>query len=193
MLNRARIYRSERRRARRLRYDDEGLYEPDLQVYTCEAIRGGWWLLAASRSRPTLNVVSECYSGYPDCVSSDVLMEEVMSFLERVAKTQRGKPEAKETADPWMEEQCQAVMEYMTAREWPDGEERETSTLLLFVEDGVFKACLNDRENERGLWATSETLRGSIEALEARLRGGKADWRAWSGSSRNKRGKKGGK
>jgi hypothetical protein len=70
-----------------------------------------------------------------------------------------------------------AVMEYLFLDHWEDGASRETSTLLVFVEDGRVKACLNDRQEERSLWVSSTSFLGALAALEDALRSGGADWR----------------
>jgi hypothetical protein len=57
------------------------------------------------------------------------------------------------------------------------GQGRVTSTLILMAEDGVFKACLSDRETEQVLWASSPTWSGLWEALEASLSSGTGVWR----------------
>lgn len=74
-----------------------------------------------------------------------------------------------------------ALMEYLTSATWPEGDARETSTLLVFVEEGRFKGVLNDREQARSLWASSPSLAGLLEALEGMLASGSAEWREQRG------------
>jgi len=66
---------------------------------------------------------------------------------------------------------------YLADATWSDGSARSTSTLTLFVEDGLVKLCLNDRELKRTCWSTGGTLEASAEALESRLAADNADWR----------------
>jgi len=73
------------------------------------------------------------------------------------------------------------VCEWLTASHYDDGELRETSTLGLFVDCGVLKLCLNDRDQFRTLYVTSDSLEGALLALEAALRGSTPDWRPWKG------------
>lgn len=72
---------------------------------------------------------------------------------------------------------CPAVVEYLTAAAWPDGEVRETSTLLMFAEEGGLKLCLSDRAQGRTLWRSGESIESCVKALEEALKGGQADWR----------------
>lgn len=60
---------------------------------------------------------------------------------------------------------------------WPDGEARQRSTLVVFVEDGTFKACLSDKDSGTSLWASCKSFDDLLEALEARLTDDRPDWR----------------
>jgi len=72
------------------------------------------------------------------------------------------------------------VHEFLTCDKWDDGKSRVTGSLSLFIEQGVWKACLNDRDTEASLYVTGETTLACMKALEGRLDGTKeADWRAW--------------
>jgi len=78
------------------------------------------------------------------------------------------------------------VCEWLTSAHYDDGELRETSTIGLFVDCGVLKLCLNDRDLCRTLYVTSDSLEGALEALEKALRGGTPDWRPWKGKKPRK-------
>jgi len=79
--------------------------------------------------------------------------------------------------DPVMEEMFPALAEYLTAVAIGEDRQRKTATLLLFAEDGVFKICLNDRQEALSAWASGPTVQEAIEALEASLEAGEAAWR----------------
>lgn len=79
--------------------------------------------------------------------------------------------------DVSMRKESPALFEYLTSTVFEDGSARQTSTLLVFVDGSDFKACLNDRENDRSLWATGDTLEGCLGTLEALLCDAKAPWR----------------
>lgn len=100
-----------------------------------------------------------------------------MSFLHKVDRV-RQEVESRVGVGPsqWMETH-QALAEYLTCAEWPDGEARQTSTLLIFCEAGEVKVCLNDREQGRSLWATGSCLEAAFLALESRCQDEKAEWR----------------
>jgi len=78
------------------------------------------------------------------------------------------------------------VSDYLTMTKWDDGTARTPSTVTLFVEGGVLKAALNDREMKRSLYVTSMSLEGAIGLLEEALATDTADWRLWSGGSKKK-------
>lgn len=69
------------------------------------------------------------------------------------------------------------VAHFLGSDAWPDGEVRERSSLVIFVEDSVFKACLSEKNLQATLWATSATFAGLLEALEDRLTADAPDWR----------------
>lgn len=71
---------------------------------------------------------------------------------------------------PWL-------FEYMNTTAWDDGTARETATLMLLVEDGWLKACLNDRAGGRSLWVTGSALVEVLGSLEGHLAAGTGDWR----------------
>lgn len=70
-----------------------------------------------------------------------------------------------------------ALYEYLTLDVWDDGSARQTATLLTFCEGSVWKGCLNDRAQERSLWASAVTYDGLLSELDTRLVNGSAEWR----------------
>lgn len=104
--------------------------------------------------------------------------EEMGRYLKKVAAEngeakKRSLAKDKETAEAWP-----ALFEWMTTEAWEDGTVRETSTLLVFVEDGLWKCCFSDRDGSRRLWVSGGTLATMLGALDASLRTGEGDWRA---------------
>ena len=51
------------------------------------------------------------------------------------------------------------------------------STLLLFVEDGLCKLCLSDRDNDMVCFRGARTFLEALEGLERALQAGEAEWR----------------
>jgi hypothetical protein len=79
------------------------------------------------------------------------------------------------------------LWEYLSLASWDDGSARVTSSLLLFVEDGLCKLCLNDRALERTGWASGVTLEAALSAMDASLADGRMEWRkarAFTGGKR---------
>lgn len=70
-----------------------------------------------------------------------------------------------------------ALWEYLTLRQHDDGAPRETSTMLVFVEGGQWKCCVNDRDAGMSAFVSASTFEGLMKAVEEALKQGKADWR----------------
>lgn len=70
-----------------------------------------------------------------------------------------------------------AIVEYLTEDKWPDGSSRELATLLIFVEGGCWKCCLNDKARQMTGWASAGGMVSLLEALEGLLAKGGMDWR----------------
>jgi hypothetical protein len=51
-------------------------------------------------------------------------------------------------------------------------------TLLLFVEAGRLKGCLNDRDMARSVFVSAESLEGLLDAMETGLADETLEWRA---------------
>lgn len=83
-----------------------------------------------------------------------------------------------EAADKDLEKRCPILHGFLTTREsGVKGVFRETASLTIFTEDGLFKACLSDRESGSTLWHSASTLQGTIEGLEASLGKDEPGWR----------------
>lgn len=81
------------------------------------------------------------------------------------------------------------LREMLVETRFPDGSPRLTSTLLLFVEDGIVKVCLHDRDQGQTAWASGVSVGDCLEALEGGLQADTLSWKA----SWKKTGGKGGK
>jgi hypothetical protein len=71
-----------------------------------------------------------------------------------------------------------SLYEFLTATSYDDKSERQLPTLLLFGEDGMWKCCLNDRDQSRMLWVSGASLSALFASLDAAIGGGCAEWRA---------------
>lgn len=70
-----------------------------------------------------------------------------------------------------------ALHAYLTSLEGPDGEVRRPASLTVFFEEGMCKGVLNDRAEERSLWASSDSLAGLLAAMDGLLQGVCPPWR----------------
>lgn len=84
-------------------------------------------------------------------------------------------PTGQEDAD--LRENFPALYEFLTVTRWEDGGERQVATLLVFVEDGSWRVCLNDREQARTAWSAGQSLWVAVQELECGLASGTQSWR----------------
>lgn len=106
----------------------------------------------------------------------------LMAFLKKREAVERKRSDlAAERAGEWAKAHP-ALWEYLVSEEYPDGAPRERSMLCVFVENGLFKAALQDRDQQQSLWAAGEALESVLEALEAKcVSGDPSEWRAMGG------------
>jgi hypothetical protein len=70
-----------------------------------------------------------------------------------------------------------AIMLLLTATVDDDGKPRQTATLTIVCEDGLFKGGLRDRDANASLWRSGATLKALFTSLESQLQSGAAEWR----------------
>ena len=75
---------------------------------------------------------------------------------------------------------------FLTDTTYDDRSPRTTATLLIFVENGVLRCCVNDRDNNRSVFFTCEEVAGLFMAAENALCSGSADWRTRGGYQNNR-------
>lgn len=95
----------------------------------------------------------------------------------RVASGEPRRTPGQASEDAWMAP-FPGIWEMLTAGAFADGEARKGATLLLFVDEGVVKACLNDREQGMTAWASGAGLSDCLTALEEGLQGDTLVWRS---------------
>jgi len=100
-----------------------------------------------------------------------------MSFLEKLRESKALGNKGAALVDEKFTKSFPALSEYMTSVTYPDGQERTPCSLTIFCEEGVFKACLSERDLEMSLWGTGETFQDCLKTLEERLKGPAPDWR----------------
>lgn len=69
------------------------------------------------------------------------------------------------------------LWDHLSQRKWEDGSPRQTSSVMIFEQDGVLKAMLRDKDAGLCLWVASKSLYGVLAALEAGLSDPEAEWR----------------
>ena len=110
-------------------------------------------------------------------------------FVKRAEQARDAAKTGERASDAAFRARYPALYEWLSLDQYDDGQPRETATLLVFLDDGAFKVCLNDRDQGRSLWATGGSFDASLQALEAFLATGEGDWRS-SGQGRQKKGRK---
>jgi len=115
-----------------------------------------------------------------------------MSGLQRRAAPGRPEAAAVDGMLPIHDEQWvkkfPTLAEFISRVLWEPGQPREKGSVFLFFEDGVFKACLNDKDSSQVAFTSSLTFAGLWEALEKGLAKNTLDWRL-STQGKAKRGK----
>ena len=86
-------------------------------------------------------------------------------------------PEEPSARDETASKDLPALVEWLTARKWEDGQKRETGTIMLLAEDGVWKAWLHDRDGKRSCWLSAGSLFDLAMRVDEVLRAGAGDWR----------------
>jgi len=83
------------------------------------------------------------------------------------------------------------LWEFLTLTEWEEDVPRERGTLLFFVEDGLMKGCLNDKDSGYIAFLSGGSLEDLLEGLEAGLAEESLEWRmsrAAKGATKKKKG-----
>ena len=99
------------------------------------------------------------------------------SFKKKGARKSGGSDKAWSAKGDTLLSSRKLLCEYLSVSAFDDGQPRETSTLMLFVEDGFLKACLSDREEGCVAFFSGDSLEGLLESVEGALQDGSADWR----------------
>ena len=101
----------------------------------------------------------------------------VMSFLRRSTGGAPPVTSGDTASMDWCRDRWPALFEHLTATRWDNGEERQTSSLSVFMDSGVLKACLNDKAESRVAFVASASFEGLLDALDEGIQNGSLDWR----------------
>lgn len=103
-----------------------------------------------------------------------------MSVLrKRVSRADGSPPHGGLAEDSASRKRYPGLCEFLGTDVYPDGESRELGSLTIYLGEGKWKGCLNDRDQEASLHATGETPEAVLAALEKLLHKEDADWRPW--------------
>ena len=69
------------------------------------------------------------------------------------------------------------LLAFMCQQHWEDGSSRQTGTMMLFTESGVWKCWLHDRDASQGCFLSSSTLEGVLKKANEIAGGAGGDWR----------------
>lgn len=70
------------------------------------------------------------------------------------------------------------LTDHLVGTRYEDGSSRVTSTLLIFCDSSVLRVCLNDRDNNRSVFFTGETVEVALTAAENALAENSVEWRS---------------
>lgn len=79
-----------------------------------------------------------------------------------------------------------SLADYLTCEKWDDGSPRVPATVMLFMQDGRWKVCVNDKAMGRVAFVAGVTPEAALQAVEDGLRGDDLDWRAVADGGRRK-------
>lgn len=99
-------------------------------------------------------------------------------FLQRRAEATRNGTFDVERDDLEFYQRFPAVAEYLCHSRWENGEKRETTTFMVFFEDGVFKCWIHDRALKQSAFVQGRTMQELVVSLEDSLAHDLCVWRA---------------
>lgn len=98
-------------------------------------------------------------------------------YIEKRSKVV-SKAKRKGATDSAFTKEFPATWEYLSLDTHKDGTSRHTSSLTIFVDEGVLKCCLSDKDvGEVAFWS-ADTWEELLAGLEEDLSSGQGDWRS---------------
>jgi hypothetical protein len=103
---------------------------------------------------------------------------ELGGYMKRKER-KNGSAQNRAGSDEEFREQYPTLYDYLTATCYDDDpkQPRVVSTLLVFCQDGCFKACLRDRAEAVCCWCAAPTFGELLSVLEREIAGDTAVWR----------------
>jgi len=146
----------------------------------CCSVEVASGVLFSLRKTSNYHLVINAFVRYPTGTKGMVLSKGYIMGVFSKALGSGGKKKGSvrsRAEDPWIKADMPILHEFLTAVVDDDGKARQTSSLVVFVEDGMFKVCLSERDHGLCLWGASSTLQGAMEAIEVSLSAEHVDWR----------------
>jgi len=112
----------------------------------------------------------------------------LLSLLNKPTPSVSGPGDPVPVVDPWLAEDFPFLWSYLADESYADGTPRKRSTLTVFVEDGLVKGCLNDRDNARSVFMSGEDLESLLAALEGQVQEKGCPWRMQEHRAENSKG-----
>ncbi len=78
------------------------------------------------------------------------------------------------------------VVKFLTLTVYGNGERRVPGSITMFVDGGLLKACLNDKDADLSAFVSGGGLAGLLDAMERGLGEDRLDWRAPRKSKRGR-------
>lgn len=72
---------------------------------------------------------------------------------------------------------CPYFINWLTCERWDGGESRKLPTISLFVQDGLFKVYLNDKDQDAFACVSAASLEALLVTVDRKLDGGTMEWR----------------
>jgi hypothetical protein len=100
-----------------------------------------------------------------------------MQYIRKVVDAEVRGPSGGAAKPGQLGEVAPALVEFLSAGLWDDGGKRETGTVMLMVDSGVWKAWIHDRDSKRSCFVTAATPEGLLGVVEEVLANGAGEWR----------------
>jgi hypothetical protein len=101
-----------------------------------------------------------------------------MSYFQKRLAAEPGSGSKFTPAPPKCLSGLPALWEFIGMRAWPeDGSPRVTGSVLVFGDEGAVKVLFNDRDSGYVAFATIDSEKPILGAIEGLLVGGRLDWR----------------
>lgn len=101
----------------------------------------------------------------------------VMAKLRKLSPDEVKRSAEQSFSDPEWASVFPNLAAYMFDASYEDGSKRKTSTMTLFVSDGILKGLLKDPDNNRVLWATGESVEELLLTMDAMAASEETVWR----------------